>query len=469
MTGLFGVAAKDCSKELFYGTDYHSHCAANWAGVALYVPSSENPAEKIFRKSHQIGNVQFKAEFSDIRKLSGKYGLGVLSNERQPICKKSKLGNIAVATDSTIFNLENILEKLFANGATLSEASFEQVNQTEVVSQLICQKSDIVDGLEYAVNSVDGFCSALLLTENGIYVARDRHGMNTLILGKRDDGAFAVASETSAFPNLHFKIEKYLEPGEILYFNENGYEVKKKGDNSNLRHCIFDWIYFSDPSGMHEGVNVEKVRNRCGAELAEMEPADFDADIASGVPDSGTGHAVGYANKSGIPFGRPLIKYGPGWSKSYVPATQERREEIAYYKIIPLPSLIEGMRLVIVDDSIRRGTQLRNLIHQKVLPYKPKEVHVRIASPPQLFPCIRDKADVTRLATRRAIHAIEGKDIDDFSEYMDSNSEKYAKMVDYIRQEIGATTLSFITLDAMVRATGKPKDGHCLYCWTGKF
>lgn len=466
MGGLFGVATKNnCAKDVFYGTDYHSHLAADWAGVAIATEKG------IFRRRKHIKSSQFKSRFSEILDLSGSYGLGVMANERQPICEKSKLGNFALATDATILNIKEIVNELLERGISLSEASFEEPNYAEVISKLIHQKDSVEEGIAYALNKINGCCTLILLNEDGIYAARDLNGITSLVLGKRND-ACAVATETCAFPNLGFKIEKFLAPGEIVHFNENGYRTLRILDNSTLKECIFYHSYFSDPTAVHEGIAVEESRNKCGEFLAATDlAAGFKADLVCGVPDSGTGHAIGYANKSGIPFGRALVKYTAGWSRSYMPPTQERRDEIAYFKLIPIPSLIKGKRLVIVDDSIRRGTQLRKLLLEKIWPYEPKEVHVRIGSPPQLFACIRDKADESRLAARRAIKAIEGKDIGsnfDFSEYMDVNSEKYKKMVDFMAKEISATSLAFISIEDAVKATTLPKDNHCLFCWTGK-
>ncbi len=468
MAGLFGVADKtDCSKELFYGTDYHSHLSADWAGVALYT----GPAEKIFKKSHQLQNVPFKIEFDNIKDKTGKYGIGALSNERQPLGKTSKLGDFAIATNSTIFNLEDILKGIFDKGGSLSEATAGQINNTEVIAQLICQKDNIPDGIEYAMNNIDGFCSVLLMNEQGIYAARDKRGIDSLVLGKRD-GAIAVTSETSAFANLGFKTEKYLAPGEIVIFNEDSHGTIKIIDDSKLKLCIFYFTYFSDPGAMHEEVNVEYTRNNCGAALADKDiERGIKADLVCPVADSGTGHAIGYANKSGIPFGRALTKFTAGWSRSYMPPNQKTRDEIAYFKQIPNVTFIKDKKIVIVDDSIRRGTQLRNLLKQKLWPLEPAEIHVRIASPPQLYPCIRDPKDASRLAARRAIRAVENtENLDgfDFSEYLVYDSEKYNKMVDLMAKELTATTLDFISLENAVKATGLPKESFDLYCWDGK-
>jgi amidophosphoribosyltransferase len=467
MAGLFGVADKtDCSKELYYGTDYHSHLAADWAGIALYT----GPEEKIFKKSHQIENVPFKIEFSNIREKTGQYGIGALSNERQPLGRTSRLGDFAIATNSTIFNLEDLLKEIFDTGGSLSEATASQVNNTEVIAQLICQQDSILDGISYAMNKVDGFCSILLMDKTGIYAARDKFGIDSLVLGKRD-GAIAVTSETSAFANLGFKIEKYLVPGEIVKFDENGHNTMCNVA-SKLKLCVFYFTYFSDPGAMHEDVNVEFVRNNCGAALADK---DFErgikADLVCPVADSGTGHAIGYANRSKIPFGRALTKFTAGWSRSYMPPNQKTRDEIAYFKQIPNVTFIKDKKIVIVDDSIRRGTQLRNLLKQKLWPLEPAEIHVRIASPPQLYPCIRDPKDASRLAARRAIRAIENtENLDgfDFSEYLVYDSEKYNKMVNLMAKELTATTLDFISLEDAVKATGLPKESFCLYCWDGK-
>jgi amidophosphoribosyltransferase len=481
MTGLFGVASKNCTKELFYGTDYHSHLAANWAGIAICNPHTSPGEEKIFKKSTKIETTQFKVEFASILNKIGNKGIGVLSNERQPIGKTIKHKDFAVASDVTVLNLEEILEELYSKNIPLSEASSGTINQTEIVSQLICQKDDLVDGMQYAMERIKGFCSILLVNEEGIYAARDKHGLNSLVLGKRKDGkGYAIASETCAFSNINFEIEKYLAPGEIVFFNENYYQTEKRLQNCKLKFCPFNWIYFSDPSSMHEQRSVEKVRNACGAALAEQDKNNglfkkFGKEfIVCSVPDSGTGHAIGYANKSGLPFKRVLIKYSAGWSRSYMPANQQTRELIAQFKLIPVEANIKENNLILIDDSLRRGTQFQRLLREKIWPCGPKSIHARFASPPQLFPCIRDPMDASLLATRRAIKQIEGTEANDYetndySEYIKPASEKYQKMVTCINENLGATTTNFITLEEMTKATGLPADKLCLYCWTGKF
>ena len=465
MAGIFGVTNQyKCAKELFYGTDYHSHLNSDWAGVAITMPDG-----KIFRKRKQIKTTQFKAEFSGIKKIDGKYGIGTMASEKQPFCEKSKLGNFALATDSTVLNLDDIVTALFEKGATFSESSFEQTNHTEVISKLIHQKGTVLEGIEYAMKTVNGCCTLVLLNKEGIYAARDPNGLTSLVLGKSiKDGSYAVASETCSFPNLGIAIERFLAPGEIIFFNEKECKTLSILEGSKLKTCIFNWIYFSDPASAHEGISVEEARYNCGAAIASRD--NIIADWVCGVADSGTAHAIGYANKSGIPFGRALTKYTAGWARSYMPSAKTQRDEVAYFKQNPIAALITGKRLVIVDDSLRRGTQMRNLIMLKLLPYEPKEVHVRFASPPQFYACRRTPADVNALAARRAVYAIEGtKDITDFSEYLDYSSDKYKKLTEHIAKEIGATSVGFISLEDMCKAVGLPQENYCLNCWTGKF
>ncbi len=463
MSGIFGVVSEeDCSELLFYGTDYHSHMGTEFGGLAVF------GKDGITRKIHDIRSVQFKSIFyDDYKKMKGKYGIGVISaQEEQPIYLNSKFGPLAICTNGRIGNLDRLVAVLHKKGISFSEVYEGSVNPTEVVSKLINQGKSIVDGIESAQSKIDGSCSILLLNSEGIYAARDRLGYSPLVIGRKE-GFWAVTSETAAFPNLGFEVEKYLKPGEIVLVNERGPKQKRVGSTTN-HICAFLWIYTGFPASSYEGINVEKVRMRCGAALARRDCVE--ADIVAGVPDSGTAHAVGYANESKIPFARPLIKYTDGWGRSYTPPSQEVRDIVATMKLDPINDLIKGNKIILCDDSIIRGTQLGNSTLQKLWKNGAVEVHVRVACPPLMWPCKYNVStrSIEELAARKAIEVLEGRDVENVSEYLDPDSEKYKRMVEEIREEIGATSLRYQRLDDMVEAIGIPKEDLCLYCWTGE-
>jgi len=341
------------------------------------------------------------------------------------------------------------------------------VNTTELIAKLINQGSSLIDGIEKMFDAIDGSCSLLLLNKDGVYAARDRMGYTPLTIGKRDD-VWAVASETSAFPNLEFKAQKYLNPGEIVLLTEKGLVDKKKGKDAN-QICAFLWIYTGFPASTYEDINVEVVRERCGRYLAKKDK-DIEVDVVSGVPDSGSAHAIGYAMESKKPYRRPLVKYTPGYGRSYTPSSQEMRDLIARMKLIPIRDIISGNRIVICEDSIVRGTQLKNFTVNKLWDCGAKEVHVRPACPPLMFPCkfCLSTRSIHELAARKAIKDLEGKDIEDISEYLDCNSPKHKKMVDWITRDLKVTTIRYQTIDDMVKAIGLPKEKLCTYCWNGE-
>lgn len=462
MSGIFGVVSqKDCSELLFYGTDYHSHLGTEFAGLAVC-------GKKIVRKIHQISQSQFKAKFYDeYKKMKGNKGIGVISSQdEQPIYLNSQFGPFALCTNGLINNAERLVREMHQSGISFSETSGDTVNIAELVGKMICQGKDFVDGIEKMFARIEGSCSLLLLHQDGIYAARDRFGYSPLVLGEKD-GAWAITSETSSFPNLGFKIKKFLQPEEIVLVTKDGLKQKEKGSAHN-QICAFLWIYTGFPASSYEGINVETVRERCGRFLAKND--NIIPDVVSGVPDSGTAHAIGYAIESKVPFRRPLVKYTPGYDRSYTPSSPETRALIAKMKLIPIKELIQGKKIVVCEDSIVRGTQLKNYTIQKLWDNGAEEVHIRPACPPLMYPCIFNIStrSIEELVARRAIKALEGRSIENISEYLDAHSEKYKKMVEWIRKILGVTSLKYQTIEDMVKAIGRPKEKLCLYCWNGQ-
>lgn len=463
MSGIFGVVAqKNCLEDLFYGTDYHSHLGTQFAGLAVWAE------EGLMRKIHDIRGSQFKTKFyEDYKKMSGNKGIGVISaRDEQPICVNSKFGPFAIVTNGFIDNAAELARQLYKEGRSLSEMTDSRVNLTELVAKLIINGKDLISGIEYMFSRIEGSCSLLILKEEGIYVARDRYGYTPLVVGQRDKD-WAATTETTAFSNLGFKIKKYLQPGEIIFIDKEGLKSKRKGRGVN-QICAFLWIYTGFPASSYEGITVEMVRERCGMYLAKGD--NIKADVVSGIPDSGTTHAIGYAMESKVPFRRCLVKYTPGFDRSYTPPSQETRDLIAKMKLIPIQEIVKGNRLVICDDSIVRGTQFKNYTIQKLLETGAKEIHLRIACPPLMFPCKFNYStrSIQELAARRAIKAIEGKDISNVKEYLDDGSLKYKKMVQWITKDLGVTTIKYQKLNDMVKAIGLAKEELCLYCWTGR-
>jgi len=463
MSGIFGIVAKNsCQEDLFYGTDYHSHLGTQFAGLAVWQNN------EIMRKIHDIRGSQFKAKFyQDYKELHGKRGIGVISgHEEQPILVHSKFGPFAIVTNGFIENANELAEELYKQGKSFSEVTNGSVNSTELIAKLIICGKDIVSGIEGMFSKIKGSCSLLLLNRDGIYAARDRFGYSPLIIGQKGD-EWAVTTESSAFYNLGFKVKKNIEPGEIVLFDDNGMKSKSKSGRCS-QICSFLWIYTGFPASCYDGINVEMSRERCGRCLAKNDKVR--ADMVAGIPDSGTAHAVGYAMESGVPFRRPLIKYTPGFDRSYTPALQERRDLIARMKLIPIADIIKGKRIIFCDDSIVRGTQLKNYTVQKLNECGAKEIHLRIACPPLMFPCKFNYSTRTlqELVARRAIKALEGKDLENTSDYLDEDSGKYKKMVAWIAKDLGATTLKYQKISDMINAIGLPKGKLCLYCWTGR-
>jgi amidophosphoribosyltransferase len=464
MSGLFGVCANNnCISSLYYGTDYHSHLGTEYGGIA-FIKKNKIPVKKI----HDISNSQFKSKFYEgSDKINSKMGIGVISDkDPQPLNFEGKFGHYAICTAGLVRNKEELAKWLIKQGVSFSEIDSGDVNTTELVALLINQGNSIIDGIELMQEKIKGSISLLLLTKKGIYCARDKNGVTPLVIGEKKNEV-AVASETCAFPNLGFKIKKFLSPEEIVFIDKKGIDVKKKGDHKN-KICAFLWVYTGFPASTYEGINVEKVRENCGRFLAKRD--DVKIDLASGVPDSGTAHAIGYAMQSGKPFRRVLLKYTSGYGRSYTPLTQELRDKIAQMKLIANEEIIKGNKIILCEDSIVRGTQLKNYTITKLKEAGAKEIHVRPACPPLMYPCIYNLStrSIHELVARKAIKAIEGKDIEDVSEYLDPKSEKYKKMIDWIAKDIGVTSLRYQYLDDMVKSIGVPKDKLCLYCWNGK-
>ena len=471
MSGFFGVASRrDCVLDLFFGVDYHSHLGTRRAGMTVHGGNGFN------RAIHNIENSPFRTKFEhDIEEFEGNLGIGCISdNEAQPLLVNSHLGSFAITTVGRINNLEALKALCFNKGTShFLEMSSGEINPTELVAALINHKQSIVEGLSYVQDMVEGSMSILVMTKEGIYAARDRLGRTPVILGHKDDG-YCITFESSAFLNLGYRHYRDLGPGEIDFVTPEWVEVVKQ-PGEEMKICSFLWVYYGYPTSTYEGINVECMRNRCGDLLAKHDMReDLHIDSVAGVPDSGTAHAVGYSNSSKIPFARPFIKYTPTWPRSFMPTSQKQRNMIAKMKLIPVQELIEGKSLLLIDDSIVRGTQLGETT-QFLYDSGAKEVHVRPACPPIMFGCkylnfSRSSSEMD-LITRRVIADLEeGHEVTQeiLEEYADPNSERYANMCEEIRRRSNFTTLRFHRLDDMVESIGLPKCKLCTYCFDGK-
>lgn len=464
MSGFFGsISKEDCVMDVFYGTDYHSHLGTKRAGMAFF------SKEKGFQRAiHSLEDGYFRNKFDgDIQGFSGNCGIGVISDhEAQPIVVTSHMGRFAVATVSKINNIDE-LEKCFMDQRrTFSETSQGAVNPTELVAMLIAECEDFTCGINNVYDRIKGSCSMLIMTENGIIAARDKLGRTPIIIGKKDN-AYAVSFESCAFPNLDFETEYYLGPGEVIEITPEGYRQLRK-PNEKMQVCSFLWVYYGYPPSFYENINVDESRYNCGAALAKNDI--IQADFVAGIPDSGIGHAYGYSNKTGIPIKRPYSKYTPTWPRSFMPQKQETRDLVAKMKLIPNPSIIKGKSGVFLDDSIVRGTQLKDNVKQLYLG-DIREVHVRIACPPLIYPCeylnfSRSRSNLD-LATRRAIKELEGSENSNLHEYSNENTGKHTAMVEVIRKNLNLTSLKFQKLDDLVTAIGLPKEKLCTHCWDG--
>lgn len=468
MGGFFGVASKDdCLFDLFFGTDYHSHLGTRRAGMAVYGEDGFD------RAIHNIENAPFRTKFDkDMRQMKGHYGIGCISDyEPQPLIVRSHHGTYVITTVSKINNAQEIVDRIFTNNSIhFLEMSGGDINPTELVAALINQKENLIEGIHYALEAIEGSLTLLLLTPKGIYAARDKYGRTPLIIGNKEN-SYCLAMESFSFQNLGYHLWKELGPGEIVVVNDEGIKTLM-APGSEMKICTFLWVYYGYPSSAYEGVNVEQMRYNCGRHMAQRD--NVKPDIVAGVPDSGTAHAVGYANASGIPFSRPFIKYTPTWPRSFMPTVQSKRDMIAKMKMLAVHDLIQDKSILLIDDSIVRGTQLRETT-EFLYESGAKEVHIRLACPPLVYGCkflnfSRSSSEMD-LITRRVIARLEEtEDVSDeiLQEYTDPETEKYEKMLEEIRKELNFTTLAFNRLDDMLDSVGIPKEKLCTYCWNGK-
>lgn len=467
MGGFFGVASKEaCNLDLFYGTDYHSHLGTRRGGMATYGSDGWK------RAIHNIENSPFRTKFEkDVDTMKGNIGIGCISDyDPQPILIQSHLGCFGITTVGKINNADQLIRNLYENGHTHFQSMTNgQINSTELVAALICKKDSFVEGIRYVQSVVEGSMTLLLLTENGIYAARDLLGRTPVVVGKKEN-AYCVSFESFAYINLGYTDYKELGPGEIVYVTPESVETVSPACEK-MRICSFLWVYYGYPTSSYEGVGVEEMRYNCGKLLAQRDDHSIDVDIVAGVPDSGIAHAIGYANESGIPYARPFIKYTPTWPRSFMPTTQSQRNLIARMKLIPVHSLIEDRSLLLIDDSIVRGTQLRETT-EFLYQSGAKEVHVRPACPPLLYGCkylnfSRSKSDLD-LITRRIIREWEGdNDVNVLGEYADPNSERYAAMLEEIRKRQNFTSLRYHRLDDLIKSIGIDACQVCTYCFNG--
>ena len=467
MSGFFGVASKEnCTFDLFFGTDYHSHLGTRRAGMAVY-----DPREGFTKSIHNIENTPFRTKFDkEVDSLKGTMGIGCISDyEAQPILVRSHHGSFAITTVGIINNSAALVEEILGDGTHFFEMSHGEINSTELAAALINRKENLIEGIKYALDVIEGSLSMLVLTPKGIYAARDKLGRTPVILGKKE-GSRCACFESYSYLNLGYLDDRELGPGEIVVFDADGVKPLCPGGDK-MKICTFLWVYYGYPSAVYEGVNVEQMRYNCGARMAERD--NVEADVVAGVPDSGTAHAVGYANKSGIPFSRPFIKYTPTWPRSFMPTMQTRRNLIAHMKLLPVHQLIDGKKLLLIDDSIVRGTQMRETT-EFLYESGAKEVHIRPACPPLLYGCkylnfSRSSSEMD-LITRNVIKELEGDDVSPevLQEYSDPDSEKYERMVEGIRKKLNFTSLKFNRLDDMLSSVGLDPDKLCTYCWNGK-
>ena len=467
MGGIFGVASKNsCTLDLFFGVDYHSHLGTKRGGMAVY------GANGFARSIHNIENSPFRTKFDgDLDELEGTIGIGCISdNEPQPLLIQSHLGSFAITTVGKINNQQALVERAYENGHIhFLEMSGGRINPTELTAALINQKSTITEGLLYAQEQIEGSMSILILTPEGIYASRDRLGRTPIMVGYKED-AFCVSFESFAYINLGYSDYKELGPGEIVYITPESVE-QMAPPREEMKMCSFLWVYYGYPTSTYEGINVETMRYECGKMLAKRD--DVRTDIVAGVPDSGIAHAVGYANESGIPFARPFIKYTPTWPRSFMPQSQNQRNLIARMKLIPVDALIRDKSLLLIDDSIVRGTQLgetTEFLYQSGA----KEVHIRPACPPLMFGCpylnfSRSNSELD-LITRRIIREREGDNVPDdiLADYANPDSQNYKEMVEEIRTMLNFTTLRYHRLDDLVASIGVSPCKLCTYCWSGK-
>lgn len=467
MGGFFGAVSKeDCVFDLFFGVDYHSHLGTRRAGMAVY--DSESGFDKAI---HNIENAPFRTKFTkESNSMHGQMGIGCISDfEAQPILIRSHHGTYAISTVGKINNIDEIADEIIKTNTHFFEMHGGGINQTELVAAIINQKENFIEGIRYVQEIVDGSISILILTPKGVYAVRDKLGRTPISIGQKEDG-YCASFESFAYLNLGYKEYKELGPGEAVVLTPDGVKTLiPAGDK--MRICTFLWIYYGYPSASYEGISVEKMRYNCGKALAKRD--NVKPDIVAGVPDSGIAHAIGYSNEAGIPYSRPFIKYTPTWPRSFMPTNQTKRNLIAKMKLIPIHDLIEGKSLLLIDDSIVRGTQLRETT-EYLFESGAKEVHIRPACPPLFYGCkylnfSRSTSEMD-LITRRVIKKLEGVEPTDeiIKEYVDPDGEKYAAMIEEIRKELHFTTLRYHRLDDVIASVGIDSDKLCTYCWDGK-
>ena len=466
MGGIFGVASKkNCVMDLFFGVDYHSHLGTRRGGMTLHGENGFNKA------IHNIENSPFRTKFErDVEELEGNLGIGCISdNEPQPLLIQSHLGSFAITTVGRINNEAELIKAAYEDGPTqFLEMSGGKINATELVASLINKRDSIVEGIRHVQEMIDGSMTMLIMTKEGIYASRDKLGRTPLVIGKKKN-AFCASFESFAYINLGYSDYKELGPGEIVFITPESVETVSPA-REEMKICSFLWVYFGYPNSAYEGVNVEEMRYRCGKKLSDRD--NIEADYVAGVPDSGIAHAIGYANASGIPFARPFIKYTPTWPRSFMPSHQQQRSLIAKMKLIPIDGLIRDKKLLLIDDSIVRGTQLRETT-EFLYQSGAKEVHIRPACPPLLFSCkylnfSRSKSEID-LITRKIIQKKEG-DVNHarLRQYANPDSDEYKDMLETLRKEQNFTTLNYLRLDDMETAIGISPCKLCTYCFSGR-
>lgn len=465
MGGFFGTIAKhSCSADLFYGTDYNSHLGTKRGGMATY-DAEKNSFSRVI---HNLESTYFRTKFEcELHKFTGNSGIGIISDtDPQPIILNSHLGRFAIVTVAKITNTEEIVKELLNKNMHFGEQS-SGTNQTELVALLIIQGKNFVEGIENVFKHIKGSCSMLLLTEDGIICARDQWGRTPIIIGKKDN-AYAVTSETSSFPNLDYEIDRYVGPGEIIRIRANGIEQMRQ-PNKDMQICSFLWVYYGFPTSYYEDRNVEEVRNKSGFMMGKGD-TDTDIDCVCGIPDSGVGMALGYAEGKGVPYHRAISKYTPTWPRSFTPSNQNMRNLVAKMKLIPNKAMLHGKKVLFCDDSIVRGTQLRDNV-KMLYDCGAKEVHIRIACPPLIYGCpfigfTSSKSDL-ELITRRIIKELEGDENKNLEKYAQTDSPEYKKLVDIMRNRFGFESLKFSKLEDLVEAIGLPKCKLCTHCFDG--
>ncbi len=464
MGGFFGTISKSpCATDLFYGTDYNSHLGTRRGGMVTF-----DKEAGFTRSIHNLESSYFRTKFeAALPRFVGNSGIGIISDtDAQPIVLNSHLGRFAIVTVAKINNIKELEDELLAKNMHFSELSSGKTNQTELVALLITEGKDFVEGIENVYDKIKGSCSMLLLTEDGIIAARDKWGRTPIVIGKKE-GAFAATSESSSLPNLDYEIEKYVGPGEIIRMRVDGLEQLRK-PNEGMQICSFLWVYYGFPVSCYEGRNVEEVRFMSGFKMGQRDESEVDC--VCGIPDSGVGMALGYAEGKGVPYHRAITKYTPTWPRSFTPANQEMRSLVAKMKLIPNRAMMEGHRVLFCDDSIVRGTQLKDNV--KVLyDYGAKEIHMRIACPPLIYGCpfigfTSSKSDM-ELITRRIIKDLEGDENKNLDKYAQTDSPEYKKMVSVIAERFGLTSLKFNTLEILIEAIGLPKCKVCTHCFDG--